>query len=518
MLPLNHSCVPNKQHPGHFVLTRNQPESRRRRAAAPAEDEIRARLRQILERHSQAEIARRCGVPPSCVSRYLSGTAIPAAFCRALVKEFGVNPAWLLAGEGAPFLSDVAEGASKLAGDLLDVVRGLNAVSNARIGSLGGKHHLRVLRELGQAMARYEELRSRLNQRSAPILRQLLPDLRAALDKPNLDLARDLCRTAAQLERFCEDPQVSLELAVLQGRLELIEENLPAALELTRKAVMLTLHRGARLGGPEIEAISESVSALHDWLRFDEARRVSQAALALASNEALESEAAHWLQFVVADMQILTGELADGIRTLAGIRGRLSGTRALRADGVMAHALRMSCALDTQSALVYGTDSEAKAERLLGLAVCMESEQDIETALAYVEQAQKDLTQSYWHKPATLMLRSLQGEKRGLAAAIRAFAETTLPSLRFVYPFTYGPIVGAQLFRRMGRVADARECYLESCRMISRLPEWFCLSVVWQARHQRSALELGSKPQQQQAREFFGQLARQGYRCFTELA
>jgi hypothetical protein len=440
---------------------------------------------------------------------------LPAGFCRSIVKEFGVNPAWLLMGEGAPFLSDVAEGASRLADDLLDVVRGLNAVSQARIGSLGGKHHLRVLRELGDAMTRYEELRGRLNQRGAPILRAVLADLRKALDKPDLGLARDLCRTAGQLGRFCDDPELALEFAVLQGRLELLEDNIPEALELARKAMVLTLHRGGRVGERELEAMVESVAALHDWLRFDEARRVSQAALTLASDEAKNSTAAHWLTALVADMQILSGDLHGGLHTLARVRALLSGVRGLRADGIMAQALLLSGAIDTRAAIAFGGDYPAKAEKILGLAVCLEREDAITQSVAYVEKVQKQLAESYWHLPANLMLRALHGERRGLAAEVRRFAGSTPPGIKFIYPFTHGPIVGAQIFRIMDRAADARACFEESCRMIARLPDWFCLSVIWQARHHKSALDVGSAEQKRRAKEFFSRHIAMGYRCFA---
>ena len=65
-----------------------------------AESTLRARLQQLAQTHSQAELARKTGFPPANVHRFLKAGKVPADFCEALVREFGVNPAWLLAGEG----------------------------------------------------------------------------------------------------------------------------------------------------------------------------------------------------------------------------------------------------------------------------------------------------------------------------------------------------------------------------------------------------------------------------------
>ena len=52
---------------------------------------IRERLRSLLERYPQAEIARRCNTTPSNVSRYLRDTKIPAELCAAAVGGLGVH-------------------------------------------------------------------------------------------------------------------------------------------------------------------------------------------------------------------------------------------------------------------------------------------------------------------------------------------------------------------------------------------------------------------------------------------
>ncbi|MCA8946964.1 MAG: helix-turn-helix transcriptional regulator, partial [Planctomycetes bacterium] len=158
----------------------------------PNRNDLNSRLATLAEDRSLSDIARRTGTSVANVSRYISGTRIPGEFCAALVRGLGVNPSWLLTGEGSPFLSDVTEGTAQMAGDVLELVEAMNAVTHMRLGALTGKHHLKVLRELNDALLRYEELRARLNAHSAPIFKQLVDDLGAALGKLDIERAHDL--------------------------------------------------------------------------------------------------------------------------------------------------------------------------------------------------------------------------------------------------------------------------------------------------------------------------------------
>ena len=93
-------------------------------------ESLRARLQQLALTHSQAELARKTGFPPANVHRFLKGGKVPTDFCEALVREFGVNPAWLLAGEGTAYLADVTAGTERMAGNLLELVEAMSAVSS----------------------------------------------------------------------------------------------------------------------------------------------------------------------------------------------------------------------------------------------------------------------------------------------------------------------------------------------------------------------------------------------------
>src|SRR5262249_23134091 len=159
----------------------------------------------LVKSHNQAEIARKTGVSPANVNRYLRQNRIPASFCASLVNGLGVNPAWLLAGEGTPFLADVGASNEKLAGNLLALLQAMSNVAPMRLGSLAGKKGLSVLRELNDALLSYERLKSRLNEQSRDIFAQVLKDWRAAINDRQEERAIALRKAAEQVSRLCED-------------------------------------------------------------------------------------------------------------------------------------------------------------------------------------------------------------------------------------------------------------------------------------------------------------------------
>ncbi len=507
---------------------------RRRLADAVEENEIRQRLRVLLERHPQAEIARRTGVLPSRVSRYMSDTTIPAVFCRRLIKEFGVNPAWLMTGEGMPYLSDVAESTGQLAGNLLEVVNALNAVSQLRIGSLGGKQHARKLRELGDAMARHDVLHRKLNAQSVPILGQVLQDLQNALDsvdinqrhlfdKSKLAPARGLCRTAEQLARFCDDPRLRFEFALLQGRLATYEDNLPEVLESTQRAILMAASRSEFATERALVTLSESVGALQAQRRFAEARRMAESALAAARPAMRTSPPALQLAAMVADIQVSTGELRDGTDALMRVRSALTGKARQEADAYMASALLFSGAIEVREAAALGAYHLAQAARVLWVSLIVEDQSALQHGIAYWDR--KPEIQSWERFYAALLVRALRGEGAGLLEDIRGLLNTppqpvTPPTGSFLYHYNRHMIAvyGAQIYRVIGKAAEARRFFAESVRAIADLPDWYCLTVGWQALHHRNALELGSDSARRKARDFFERHIERGYRCFVPLA
>jgi hypothetical protein len=286
---------------------------------------IQGRLNELVTRHSQSGIARKTGAPRNKVNRYVHGARIPCEFAAALADGLGVNPEWFLTGAGTAKLADVAPDTARVADNLLDLIRAMAAVEHLQLGALAGTHHLRVLRELSDAMRRYETLRQQLNTRSTPVLRTVLGDLRIAIDKRDGTRAAELCKTAEQLGRLCDDPGLALDLAVLHGRVALMEGDLKSALDLARRVATLALHGGGNLGRAELEALAGTVEALVRLGHVAEARRIAEGALVLASEDTRHSPEARALTGEFALIQVHTGELRAGLQAAAGLSGTLTG-------------------------------------------------------------------------------------------------------------------------------------------------------------------------------------------------
>lgn len=138
---------------------------------------LQSRLNEFARAYSRAEIARKTETSVVNVSRYLKGTRVPAEFCMALVRQFGVNANWLLAGQGSLFVSDLATQHGQMAGDLLELVEAMSAVAKMRLGSIAGRDHMKLLRQLNDSLGTYERLREKLNQQSKGSLRTFFGSL-----------------------------------------------------------------------------------------------------------------------------------------------------------------------------------------------------------------------------------------------------------------------------------------------------------------------------------------------------
>lgn len=290
-------------------------------------------------------------MPVSNVNRYVSGDArVPAEFCGALVTSLGVNPAWLLTGEGATFLADVNSGTAALAGDMLELVEALNAVSRMRLGSLTGKHHLRVLRELNEALTLYESLRKRLNERSGPILTQLITDLNQAISSSKLDVAGDLRKAAAQIAQFSHDPELHRALRAAEGSLEFGLGNNAAALEISRDVFSRTLTRTDK---PHVNTLVQAhnlAAGLCGNYRYLEARRVCRMALALAGDDFRHLDAWTELKVLQAVAAMELGDIEEGVGDFLTAWPQTSKHYRAAATSIVLRAMMLAGAIDWRQA------------------------------------------------------------------------------------------------------------------------------------------------------------------------
>ncbi len=69
-----------------------------------------ARLKFLVEKLANGKhtsFAKKCGIPPSTMQTYITGTSIPKAdHLEKLYSAYRINLNWLLVGEGEPFLDE----------------------------------------------------------------------------------------------------------------------------------------------------------------------------------------------------------------------------------------------------------------------------------------------------------------------------------------------------------------------------------------------------------------------------
>jgi len=474
---------------------------------------LRARLAKLAEQHSQSDIARRTGTSVANVSRYLKGTRMPAEFCAALVKQMGVNPAWLLAGEGTPLVSDITAGTTSMAGDLLQLVDAMNAVSQMRLGALTGKHHLRVLRELNEALLTYEKLRERLNTHSVPLFKQLLGDLARVLDRFEIHKAAELFKAAEQVARLCDEPQLQRELLALQAQYQTFNGDNNAAAEYQRRMILHPLSRGHIVDEQTLVACFRLALNLHALQRRQEALQVCEAAAILQPAAATQWPAHPMLHFMRGRLKAELGDLVEGIAIMMRELPLPTKPRqdALRV-WVMTHLLRGGM-LRFEDAFAFGDDNGVKAMILMHFACWLETIDAVKRAnnFALGRHAEKlgELERPALYGP--FLQRALEHKDR------RAPAEFAKIAGRSGDEFAQHPEVYlTQLWRVIGDKKQCRNAYAAACKKLAALPLGVSVDLLVQGLHHRNGLWLGQDTAA--ATDFFKRYADRGFQCFKGVA
>lgn len=476
---------------------------------AAQEEALRARLREITRRYPQAELARRLGMRRSTVNRYLQGNRIPAAFLAGIAREFGVNTAWLMLGEGVPWIADVRADQASVGKGLLELVQAMERVSRLRLGALAGKTEAAALRELSDAMQSHERISARLAEKSRDTYRKILDDWLAAVKAGDKELSNQMARAAEQVARLCPDPILRRgHESMLAAHKQLCGRNEDSLVH--RKNVFAaSVGESGKLDAKGVSAAVGLAVTLDALSRTREARAVLKAALSLGHDQrdtVIYAQASAFLGWT--DLEL--GFIARGMKRLHAAMARAAqgeGSENLRMSIAYGSYLSGSCELDGMVVLcplpllgrLRGLAPWClQQKRLETLARQCEPMQDRNTPEARIlgshlaaVQGRHSRALSIWHE-AEQDSRSHHGAPLG--------TEFTMHAMR------------AHLLLLAGRKPQAREALLDTEDVRRKVPAEIALDCHWLRLHWRNAAQLCKQGESlwRKAARFHQQAAKRG--------
>ncbi|MCC6465256.1 MAG: hypothetical protein IT463_07960 [Planctomycetes bacterium] len=468
------------------------------------------RLRFLTGRFSQAEIARKTGTQRNNVSRYLRGARMPLEFAAGLVRALGVNPAWLLAGEGTPFLADVNTTTQRTAADLLDLVAAMNSVAQMQLGSLTGKHHLKVLRELSDALGRFQELKADLNRRTAPIFKQILDDYWKALDRWELERAEDIRRAAEQVAKLCDDDALNARHERTLSYHAFLRRDEDAAIRHQLRLFQRTLPQGALLDEAAVREACNLANSLQSVGRMQEALALCDGVLAMSRQRGTGWPARLFLQALSGYVQLELGDAREALRRVTSAMPQPDPRLLANQQSMLVRALLMTGACTFAQACELGDFGPAHAQGMITWAVWLENAPDLSLAL----QRYGAVVGSDFHS----------AQAKALLAALKPGGRQAGPGR----PAATGPapynerfdraIFATQLARVQGRKAGP--LLAEAVDLLAGKPAEVDMSMLALGVHHRNLLALAGKNtvQAAAARRWFAERVAAGYGCYAALA
>lgn len=472
-------------------------------------DPVAERIAGVIARHTLSTVAQRTGTPLANVHRYARGAKVPADFCARLVREFNVNPAWLLNGEGAADLADVHAAAGNMAGNLLELVEAMNAVMHMRLGALAGKRQLKVLRELDDALRRYEDLRKRLNEHALPIFRQVADELRKALGKLDVARARELFKPLDQVVRLCQDEEAERTHLALKSHFAVLTRDFGGALAMQQRLFRHPVATGGINSEQWCDESTRLLITLDNAGREADALRVGEAALLLAA-PAIHGTPSHaMLQVMTGDAMLQQGRLHEGLALVQQGAGKLKDEgRARAARHKIMMGLVYGGILTPMQAFEWGDHYDVKAFDLLNVAILKEDPALLERALAYrddprVERAEVYRPYDYVTDHARALLHALAGAKAPYESAWKALRAKWLRPDNSMDLHIYR----TQALRVLGK--DARPEHTAAVKAMAEAARrvWMLQRLL----HYRNAAAIPDAPDHTHARQELERYASSGY-------
>jgi tetratricopeptide (TPR) repeat protein len=383
----------------------NSPQARQR--------DIRARVQGVVERFTQAEVARRTATSPANVHRYQREGRVPGEFLAALTEKLHINPGWLLAGEGSMLRTEISPAVAEVSGDLLEMIETMNAVARLPLAGVAAQPDRRQIHRLAESMESLERLRERLNRRTRPAIEAVLAEYAAANNAADWDRAAVARRTALALRRLTLDEEVidrfeQQESSYLYG-IGRVED----ALEFDLRSFSRRLRGGPIRDEAGLTNALGLAIVLRELGRLREARRICEASLALARDGAESLETFSALRLFKAYIDLDLGEVSEAARAHMDAYPRITDRRPL-ANSLHVHLCLVTGVAGWEEALKIGIPTAGKCRELLRWAYLLEQPKFIERALRDLVGRAPDRVSpdEYDAGLAALILDLLSGRKR----------------------------------------------------------------------------------------------------------
>ncbi|MEM7263355.1 MAG: helix-turn-helix domain-containing protein [Planctomycetota bacterium] len=314
------------------------------------EEALRLRLREVVSGTSQSRVARATNTPQASISRYLKDRRIPADFCARLTRALGVNPTWLLLGEGTPYLPDVAAEVQETGAQLLKLVEAINSANRMQIGSLLGNEHRRSLLELRQQVDLLENAKSELNGLVGPVFEQLIEEFDRWMRSHEWERANALLTTLEQLRRLSQDEDLLAHYEDSMAYYHLENGDLDTATRARRELFRRGLARPVSPAETQLLNDANFLTTLFRAYRLEEAHRVAR--ILSIVHEGLEEEPYYWLiEFAVGQIEIDLGDLAAGLPRMLRAYPKLPERTATSWYGSLLVAQMLAGALTLETAV-----------------------------------------------------------------------------------------------------------------------------------------------------------------------
>ncbi|MBZ0137016.1 MAG: helix-turn-helix domain-containing protein [Planctomycetes bacterium] len=472
-------------------------------------DEHNERLAFLADRWPQAEIARKTGTQRNNISRYMRGGKMPLEFGAALVRKLGVNPAWLLVGEGTAFLSDVNAETGRMAGDLLELVEAMNSVASLQLGSLTGKHHLRMLRELNDALARFEKLRDSINERTGPIFARILDDYWGALEKWQLDKADDIRKAAEQVARLCDDEALQERFERTLSYHAFLRRDEDESI-MYQSRVFLRRLAGGNIDEAAMREAFNAANTLQSNARLDEALAICDAAIALAGPRGRNWAVTRLLNAMGGYILMERGDIREGLRRVVTASPQpVPGWHTVQ-HSMLIRGLLLSGGIDFPRAVEMRGDGPAHAQGMLVYALWLED------AAAFKLACEHYLTDESgdFNVFMSAALDAFNGRKTPALKLLKNYPE---PGRKPVNEQFDQAVFGTALARLCGS-ADARKRHEQSGKVLRDADARVHMSALATAMFHRNALALHKKGDARaEAESYFREGFAKGYGCFREI-